>query len=309
MKLSKPLSITKPATAALSNWTCIGTVIWFCEAVGWNIATGVLAIMVTGVHLHRNAILGHDGAHFLISSDRRLNDLLANLFFFWPAGGTVSGYRAWHFLHHRWVGTPRDSEHATKAGPRYQTPKRRAALIRDCALDLVGGGVLEILRLQWVIRPRRFLEFLGPVGWWVLAGLSLYVFDLLHVGVIILVSLFTSFAAINRLRGWCEHIAIEGTHRFHANALMRYVFFPHNTWCHYEHHRWPNVPYYLLPQARSELPDEPVVSLSDVLKRFETPFTSASVDSRLGHDTKMMSPASSEGQRLEDASMKGEREL
>jgi fatty acid desaturase len=54
----------------------------------------LLAILFIGTHLHRLAILGHDGAHFLFAKNRRLNDIVANLLCFYPLGGTVEGYRS-----------------------------------------------------------------------------------------------------------------------------------------------------------------------------------------------------------------------
>jgi len=55
-------------------------------------------------------VLGHDGTHYTLSGNARLNDILTNLVCFLPLGLTVSGYRALHYAHHQHTGTEHDPE-------------------------------------------------------------------------------------------------------------------------------------------------------------------------------------------------------
>lgn len=55
--------------------------------------------------------------------------------------------------------------------------------------------------------------------------------------------------AVFWMRTWLEHVGLEAagrkeSHRLSANALERFLFFPHNTWLDYEHHLYPQVPYW-----------------------------------------------------------------
>jgi fatty acid desaturase len=68
-------------------------------------------------------------------------------------------------------------------------------------------------------------------------------------------SIAAGFRAVFRVRTWTENVAVpangkETSHRFSAGWLTRFLFFPHNTYCHYEHHKWPQVRYYNLPALR-----------------------------------------------------------
>jgi fatty acid desaturase len=54
----------------------------------------------------------------------------------------------------------------------------------------------------------------------------------------------------------------ETSHRFKPGLLSRFLFFPHNTFCHYEHHKWPQVPYYYLPKVRELDKGKPVIAIS-----------------------------------------------
>jgi fatty acid desaturase len=65
------------------------------------------------------------------------------------------------------------------------------------------------------------------------------------------VALGTSFGAVFRLRVWTEHVGTADVHRISARLFYQLIFLPHNTWCHFEHHRFPSVPFWNLPKARA----------------------------------------------------------
>ena len=77
---------------AVLDWTVIAGALFVAHAFS-NPLTWLLALLVIGNRQHALAILGHDGTHFTLSHDRKLNDFLTNLLAFWPIGLTVSGYR------------------------------------------------------------------------------------------------------------------------------------------------------------------------------------------------------------------------
>jgi fatty acid desaturase len=221
--------------------------------------------------MHRLAIFGHEGANHLISKTMLVNDGITNVFCFYMFGITVAGYRDWHFAHHRLVGTDRDTELSFKHGWRYSQPKSRSAFFGMFLLDLVGGGADEVAKLAWASRPRSSRDALGLIGYWlVLLGFLQLTHQLLlaaiHVGLI-----FTTFWAIFRIRGWSEHVGAVGpgyTHRFSASTFAAYIFFPHNTWMHCEHHRFPTIPAHNLPLAREALGSDGVIELNSLFAAF-----------------------------------------
>lgn len=190
--------------------------------------------------------MGHDALHYLAFKNRRLNDVIGGVFITWPLFVVLDGgYRPWHFAHHRWLGTDDDPEVGYYASVRSY-----------------GGrvfGIADLLRFICAIAPtRKPAHFVGPLLLWsAFAAATIYTgtrwITLLWLG-----SLATGFWAIFRVRAWTEHADVperwragkENVHRFSAGWLLRYLFFPHNTHCHFEHHQWPQVPYYNLPLAR-----------------------------------------------------------
>jgi fatty acid desaturase len=78
------------------------------------------------------------------------------------------------------------------------------------------------------------------------------------------------FWPIFRLRVWTEHVGTDDAHRIHAPWYIRWWLLPHNTWHHYEHHHFPQVPCWNLPRLRALIGDTPaIVPLSAVLRALE----------------------------------------
>ncbi len=139
---------------------------------------------------------------------------------------------------------------------------------------MIGFGIPGLIQFQREVFPDRAWRHWGPVAWYaVFAGVTIW-FDCFWVFGVWTWSLLTGFWAIFRFRTWYEHVGLEqagqeGTHRFSANPVVRFLFFPHNTHCHYEHHRWPSVPYYNLPALREFVKERPVLTSKEVFVRFE----------------------------------------
>jgi len=65
-----------------------------------SIIVGIISVVLIGCTQHRIGLMGHEASHYLLHPDRRTNDILAELFCFFPVFGTLSQYRAKHLSHH-----------------------------------------------------------------------------------------------------------------------------------------------------------------------------------------------------------------
>ena len=72
-----------------------------------------------------------------------------------------------------------------------------------------------------------------------------------------------------RLRTWLEHQGDEFTHRLKLNWFERLIVAPHNVEFHYEHHSYPSVSYKNLSKVRELLPEDPVITIRDLLERYK----------------------------------------
>ena len=74
-----------------------------------SVALGGLAIGYLVAYLH---LFIHEAAHWNLAKNRAKNDLLANVFLGAFLGLDVRTYRPIHWAHHKYIGTPRDTEHS-----------------------------------------------------------------------------------------------------------------------------------------------------------------------------------------------------
>jgi fatty acid desaturase len=235
-----------------------------------HVYTVIAGILVIGNRQHALAILGHDGTHYTLSRNAALNDVLTNLLCLWPLGLTVSGYRALHYAHHKHTGTEHDPElgHKRMRSPQWDLPATPSTVLRYALMDMIGFSLADYLIIVRFAKPERKGDYL-PLA-------------LVHAGAVSLllslgcwpaiaawyVSLVTSFMMFFRLRLWLEHQGTEDTQRLSLTWWQGAILSPHNAWHHWEHHRYPTIPYHQLPCARQGLEGPAVLTLRDLLTTF-----------------------------------------
>jgi fatty acid desaturase len=230
----------------------------------------VIAAIVIGTRQHALSVLGHDGVHGLLHPVEQVNRWVTNLFCLWPLGATFDGYQPWHFSHHRNVGTPDDPELEVKSGPRHEIPLTGRGLVLLFAGNLVGLGIPDFFRTIRVLVPRDRIHLLGPASLWAVALLAVWTTGAFWVLVLWFGALLTVFWTVFHFRGLSEHTGTTDTLRFRPNLAWRLLVFPHNVWCHWEHHHWSFIPYRHLPAAGRLDTTVEVWSMPQLLSFFAT---------------------------------------
>jgi fatty acid desaturase len=266
----------------LAEWTLIVTAISLCQQ-HFNLLVYMLTVAFIGARQHALLILMHDGVHYRLFRGRRLNDWTAEIVLAWPNLISARAYRRNHFAHHRYLNTGQDPDWARRQGDStWVFPKHWARLGLLMLRDLSGLGAIYYLRLALMLLSkdtgvsRGFL--IARYGFYAVVIATLAWFGALHLLLMYwFVPLFTWMTVIFRIRSIAEHSAIEG--RAHAYAqtrstratLLEHVFVaPKNVNYHIEHHFYPSVPFYRLPQlhrvlmAKSEFKDSVHVTRSYV---------------------------------------------
>ena len=86
-------------------------------------------------------------------------------------------------------------------------------------------------------------------------------------------SVICGFWAIARVRTWSEHVALTDeawpAYRFRPGLLGRFLFFHHNGWCHYEHHLYPQIPYYNLPALRALDKNAKIITAAELFWKYK----------------------------------------
>jgi fatty acid desaturase len=266
--LSRRTALPWLKDAAL-DWAVIlgafGIVHLFSSPVTW-----LLALLIIGNRQHALAILGHDGTHFTLSHDRRLNDRLTNLIAFWPLGLTVSGYRTLHFRHHKHAGTEDDPElgHKRTRSPQWDLPAKPSRILKYAVLDIVGGSFADYLIILKYSKPDKASEYLPLSCYHAVAIALLAASGLWWAGLLWYAGLATTFMMSFRLRLWLEHQGTDDTQRVALTPWQGSILAPHSAWHHWEHHKYPTIPYHKLSVARQHLSGPAILTLRNLLDVF-----------------------------------------
>jgi fatty acid desaturase len=228
-------------------------VVWFW--IGWRalpLAAYVpLTLVACLVHQRAMSEWIHEGAHFNLVRDRRWNDSLTSLLAGVWFGVTVTSYRATHFPHHAKDGffVPEDKD------TDFFAVTSRRGFRRAVLEDLMGITVFK--------RYGHFRAAVGgsPIGWlavtvvaqcavvalaWRVGRLDTYG---VYYGTLGLV-----YPLLNRLRVYGQHVTLAAAGRsvfagsatsrtIDAGIADRILFTSPRLLYHYEHHRWPHLPY------------------------------------------------------------------
>ncbi|MBD8063962.1 fatty acid desaturase family protein [Devosia sp. PTR5] len=269
----KRLSVLTPwrtAFALAFDWGVIVAAIALSQwAQHWAIY--LLAVVIVGGRMHGFGVLLHDFAHYRFLSGRKgLSDWICDNFVAWPILSTVASYRQNHLAHHRYTNTDKDPDWVIKLGKRKFTFPQAW---QHAALDLVSylvvvGSIIDIFSITARLKaaPKPPLAYrLARLGYYlVLAALFTVLGIWREVLLYWFVPYFTAFFLLMHVRSVAEHFGsmdysheLGGTRSVVPYQWERALFAPHHVNYHLEHHLYPSVPFYNLPQLHAALMSNP----------------------------------------------------
>jgi fatty acid desaturase len=268
MELSQISSI-RSALHIIIEWILILTAIWACERF-WEPWLYLATIVVIATRQHSLMIMLHEGTHYRLCRNRKINDWVSELVLAWPVLISARSYRANHFAHHRYLNTDRDPDWVRRRGDQnWVFPKRPREMAVLLLGDLTGLGAVALVKLLRTVASRdtdvskgflmaRYLYYAAVMAIAFRTGtahlLLLYWF----------VPLFTCLVCIFRIRSIAEHSALgaartpyAGTRTTLLSFLERIFLAPNNVNYHLEHHLYPSVPFFQLPRLHALLCAKP----------------------------------------------------
>ncbi len=69
-------------------------------SVWWILPIGIATFLLNGCLIHRIGLMGHESSHYMLVPNRKWNDILADLFCFFPIWSSLVHYRNKHLNHH-----------------------------------------------------------------------------------------------------------------------------------------------------------------------------------------------------------------
>ncbi|HMP90950.1 MAG TPA: fatty acid desaturase family protein [Kiritimatiellia bacterium] len=259
------------------EWVLIAGAIILCEAF-WNPLLYIVVVMWMGARQHGLAILMHEGTHLRIFRNRFWNDFVSEVFTAWPIFITTRAYRINHFAHHRFVNTDKDPDWNRKMKyneDAWKFPKSRGHLIRMLLMDIIGLGcgmiALAVYYLSWWPLPKdpakRRMDILYHVARVVFYVVAFTI--MVRLGVMKefllywIVPFVTWFPLAQHIRSIAEHFAVENEHQLnrtrttYPSILEKWFLIPNNINYHLDHHLYPSIPFYRLPEAHAILLKNP----------------------------------------------------
>ena len=266
LKRLSQLTPWRTAFAIAFDWAVIAASIAVIEWTGsWLV--WLLALPVIAGRMHAFGALMHDFAHYRFIPNKKVSDWVGDIFLAWPIGATVEGYRRNHLAHHNYTNTGRDPDWVVKLGTReYTFPQEMRFAILHFLGYFIGASSWRDIQLA---AGRMQAE--DMTGWgYKLARGGYY----LAIGVIVLwagvwreyllywvVPYLTLFFLFLYVRSVAEHFGetmeplneLQGTRTVEPHFWERWFFCPHNMNYHLDHHLYPSVPFYNLPELNAAL--------------------------------------------------------
>lgn len=257
------------------NYAVVALSVYLCERF-WSVPAYVAAVVVIA---RRGVALGsliHEGAHFLLTDNKAVNDAITRVFCCWPLLNTVplSAYRKQHFGHHRHLNTPQDPDGGIYLRP--LTGARGALqLAFTCAFAISTLFIRSAMRapLQQVAAAAA----LALLFWWQPAAGRI-------LGLYWAVPLLVVMSPLFYVRIMAEHSAVEADEPVFRSRVLRLTLLdrlfiaPAYTGYHLDHHLYPTVPFFRRHELHRALLSDPKYAASahvthgylELLKEFFT---------------------------------------
>lgn len=210
------------------------------------------------------AILGHEAAHRLLFTKKKVNDIVGRWAVAYPAFVPLDIYRRGHFAHHKDEFGPNEPD----LNLYNNYPISRASFRRKLRRDAIGvSGWKNLKGLLFAFKSKGARPIATKI---LVAQLGVAVALLLIGGLgrwwlyplFWLAPWMTVWRVINRLRSIGEHGGMMRsndrrltTHVVHQSWAARFWMVPFNTGWHLAHHVDMGVPFQQLPRLHRELVD------------------------------------------------------
>lgn len=269
LKQLSQLSPWRTGFAVVFDWAVIAASIAASQYTH-NLVVYLLAVLLIGGRQHGFGALMHEFAHYRFISNKAASDWICDLFVSWPILASVDAYRRNHLAHHRYTNTEQDPDWVVKIGTRKFTfPQEWGTAV----MSLVGylafiGSVFEMAqtmkRLRALDQSTRQYKLLRLAYYVAFAALFTLTGTWLQFLLYWVVPYMTVFFMVLYVRSVAEHFGaldysdeLQSTRSVMPFLWERAVFAPHNVNYHLEHHLYPSVPFYNLPQLHAALMANP----------------------------------------------------
>ncbi|EMI16533.1 fatty acid desaturase family protein [Rhodopirellula maiorica SM1] len=271
LKALSKVDVTKGLYAVFADWAVISVAIYLAIWIPHPLVF-LVAMIAIATRQHALLIIMHDASHFRLVSNKTINDIISNCMLSYPMLIRTDSYRRNHLAHHQHTNTDDDPDWFRKSGhAEWKFPKTRGELLALLTRDLLGGGFISSLRAVHSLGTkkasktgkRRGTIDLGMLAFWgIVAGVLFFTGTWTYALLLWFIPAWTILPVILRIRSIAEHFGLANQHElnasrnYHCNWIETAIFAPHNVSYHLDHHLFPSVPFYNLPQLHRRLMEQ-----------------------------------------------------
>lgn len=239
------------------DWGCMIAAMFLAM---YNPAFYLFSVIIIAARQHALLIMMHEGAHFRVSKNTKLNDFLCDFLGAYPIFFATSTYRSTHLPHHRYTNTDQDPDWVRKINhPEWQFPQGKSSLVKLLARQLIVGG-FEWIYVMAVLSKK---EWRKGIYWAAILG-TVTAFGVWKEFLLYwMVPMMTFFPLFQRIRSIAEHFGLKrsnelnATRNILAHPFETFFFSPHNVNYHLAHHMFPSVPHYNLKSLHKDFCENP----------------------------------------------------
>ena len=282
------------ATLGIFETICLTSLAVAAALLWWTPWAIIPAKIIVAGRQQACFVLAHDAAHYRLYEARWLNDFVGRLLAA-PVGLSMRTYRVLHRLHHNHLYEERDPDVPLVAG----YPRGRKYLARKLAADLIGLNAWKTYAYFFgtpainddtidASRPlddtSKKLRRAARQDRWIVVALHLsapvlmfscgYLTEYLLLWILPMV---TIQQPLLRYRAICEHGCVSNLDSpLHASRTnfapwwLHWWVFPHNVNYHIEHHLYPSIPFYNLPECHRKMQRRGLLKNAEIRKLAKT---------------------------------------
>lgn len=258
----------------------LGLAVFIAYPSPWTFA---LAFLVVTSRMGALLALAHDAQHSAFLPGKRVNDLVGAWLCAYPMGSIFGSSRAVHMAHHKLLGTEDDPDRNFHLEDNKSTPRQ---FMVHFARLVFGGQLWTSIIVNGFLRPRASAgegarpvvvvnrqghpEILNlvPVQTAIFAGLWLASGQWWLYLAIWALPIFTLGTFLGFLRGFVDHARLiedrDGPQEgrlmtvLNVSPVERWFLAPFDFKYHAEHHLFPSVPHYYLPELHKLMQASPL---------------------------------------------------
>lgn len=271
-------------------WFPILILFWVCGRWRHPMIWVASAVLIGVFQYHLN-ILGHEGLHFSLASNRRLNDWLCRWWLHGPQGAPLGVMRRNHLHHHAQLGDASDSDRQYYGLEGLRSSWGLAVWLWG---SLAGGMTLPIIKKLLVLmlstkprstsgqaKPTANVDLIAVGCCQGIIAAMIYAFTDQILGYLALwaIPLFSVMMGLNTIRSCLEHADLPANSppkrdfTFISSRVERFFLAPFNMNYHLEHHSYMGVPFHQLPRLRKWMSEEGLIAPESVQLSYWGRFT------------------------------------